>query len=111
MFWQGLAALLKATNRGHCGTEAAGLNPPGLLPAEAKTILWLFLRCSPLGRVFEFITLCSLVRGRMCEPCEQRTVFSSRSRWPVRLYTCALASCVTLGQCLKLSGLCFAFWV
>ena len=112
MFWQALAALLKATNRGHCGTEAARLNLPGLCASRSQNwIFWLFLRCSPLGRVFEFIMVCSTVMGRMCESCEQRTMFSSHSRCPVRLYTLALASCVTLGQCLKLSGLGFAFLV
>lgn len=64
MFCQMLAALLEATSRGHCGTEAAWLYQLGLGARRSQDwIFWLLLHWSCLGRLFEFILLCSMVRG------------------------------------------------
>ena len=87
MLFSGLVVFLKATTRGHCGTEAAWLNQPG-----SRLSAW-----PPLVCIFEFIMVCFMVMVTMCEPYERRTVFSFPSKCSVRLYSLGIGLLCDLG--------------
>ena len=65
--------------------------------------------CSSLGCLFDFTAVCSVVVGRPCVMSGERVC--SHSGCSQMAHTWASVFCVTLGRCLRLSGLYFSFSV